>query len=239
MSGHDEQRKSQGDASIELVLQLAEPRGDDRVIDYGAGVGALTFALAPKVHAIAAVDDRPAAIEEARRLGAEVGIDNVTCSAVDLYALPFPHDSFSLGVSRLAIHRLPQPVPAFKELARTIDVGGRIVVLDIVVDTDVDRYINELAKLSDPAHRRHATRAEHLDSFAKAGLALTGEAGDRQTVDLKYWLEARAVDPDHADLIRTRLQEFPLKIQTAIDLAVADKMATFSYDIVAFRLERA
>ena len=110
---------------------------------------------------------------------------------------------------------------------------------DLLVNPDVHRALNELARLSDPAHRRFATHEEFLEQFAKAGLAVVEERQLHRTVNLEYWLEAAAVDPSRAGLIRTRLQELPLKAQTALDLAVADDLVSFSYDDVGFRLERA
>jgi SAM-dependent methyltransferase len=228
-----------GDPSIELVLEVAEATARDVVADVGCGGGVLSFALAPAVSSIAAVDDRREAIDEARRLAVEVGVDNVAFSAVNLYALPFSSESFTLAVSRNAIHRFREPVAALKEMARSLTPAGRVVVYDTVVTPDVDRYLNELARLADATHRRHCSRDEFFYQFENAGLKVEVERQDRRTVDLAYWLEAAAVDSDRAELIRRRLQELSLKVQTAIDLAVSDRLVSFSYDVVCFRLTHA
>lgn len=225
------------DPSIDLIVELAALSSDDRVIDVGAGAGVAAFAVARDVASVDAVDNRPETIDEARRLNLEAGAENVTFSLVDFYALPYPDGEFSLAVCRNAIHRLPEPVMALAEMVRVVAPGGRLIVSDIVVDEQLDRYINELARLSDHAHRRHCTHDEFLDQFVQAGLRVSDERQARRTVDLDFWLEAAAVDADRAELIHTRLQEFPLKIQTAIDLAVADRLVSFSYDVAAFRLE--
>lgn len=239
MSDERAPRRIQGDPSIELVIEVAEATADDVVVDVGCGVGVMSFALAPAVSSIAAVDDRPEVIEEAQRLTTEVGAGNVEFSAVNLYALPFTNDSFTLAVCRNAIHRFREPVAALKEMARVLTPAGRLVVYDMVVTPDVDRYLNELARLADSTHRRHCLREEHLELFEKAGLKVEVERRDRRTVDLAYWLEAAAVDSDRSDLIRRRLQELSLKVQTAIDLAVSDRLVSFSYDVACFRLARA
>jgi SAM-dependent methyltransferase len=136
------------------------------------------------------------------------------------------------------LHRFPEPVAALKEMARVLTPDGRLVIYDLLVSPELDRSLNELARLSDPAHRRFATHEEFLEQFAKAGLTVVQERRLHRTVNLEYWLEAAAVDPSRADLIRTRLQELPLKVQTALDLAVADDLVSFSYDDIGFRLER-
>jgi len=235
----DDPQRIPGDPSLEVVIELAAPRHDDRVLDVGTTVGATAFALAPAVASVAAVDNRLDTIDEARRLGREVGVDNVAFSVANLYGLPFPDAAFTLITCRNALHRFPDPVNALREMVRVLAADGRIVVYDLVVTPELDRYLNELARLSNPGHRRHSTRDEFLDQFAAAGLTVADERALRRTIDLEYWLDAAAVDAGMAGVIRGRLQELPLTVQTAIDLVVADNLTSFSYDDVGFRLERA
>jgi SAM-dependent methyltransferase len=234
----DQPTRIHGDPSLELVLELAAPRGDDRVVDVGTTVGATAFALAASVAGVEAVDSRQDTIDEARRLSSEVGVTNVNFTVANLYALPFPDGAFTLATCRNALHRFPEPVAALREMVRVVTPTGRLVIYDMVVTDDLDRHLNELARLSDAGHHRHATHAEFLEEFAKAGLRVVEERRLHRTVNLDYWLEAAAVDTGRADLIRTRLQELPLKVQTAIDLVVADDLVSFSYDDIGFRLER-
>ena len=228
-----------GDPSLEVVVDLATPRPNDRVLDVGTTVGATAFTLAPQVASVEAVDNRLDTIDEARRLSREFGADNVAFSVANLYNLPFPDGAFTLVTCRNALHRFPDPINALREMARVLASDGRIVAYDLVVTPELDRYLNELARLSNPGHRRHSTRQEFLDQFAAAGLAVADERTIRRTIDLEYWLDAAAVDAGMAEVIRGRLQELPLKVQTAIDLSVADNLTSFSYDDVGFRLERA
>ena len=234
-----DQSHIQGDPSLELVLELAAPTARDRVIDVGTTVGSTAFALGPTVASVLAIDNRPDTIAEALRLSREVGVDNVSFTLGNVYALPLADGAFTLVTCRNALHRFPEPVEALKEMARVMTPEGRLVLYDLLVDPDLDRALNELARLSDPAHRRFSTHEEFLEQFAKAGLTVVEERRLHRTVNLDYWLEAAAVDPSRADLIRTRLQELPLKVQTALDLAVADDLVSFSYDDIGFRLERA
>ena len=234
----NKQSRIQGDPSLEMVLELAAPTARDRVIDVGTTVGSTAFALGPSVASVLAIDNRPDTIAEALRLSREVGVENVSFTLGNVYALPLADGAFTLVTCRNALHRFPEPVAALKEMARVLTPGGRLVIYDLLVSPELDRSLNELARLSDPAHRRFATHEEFLEQFAKAGLTVVKERRLHRTVNLEYWLEAAAVDPSRADLIRTRLQEFPLKVQTALDLAVADNLVSFSYDDIGFRLER-
>ncbi len=224
--------------SLDLLVDLARPTKHDTVLDYASGAGMAGFALAPEVGEVKAADELSDTLDEGRRLAAELGLDNVEFRLVDLYALPYPDQTFSLVVCRNAFHRLPEPVSALAELQRVLTPAGRIIILDSVVDAVTDRAYNDLARLREPAHRRHY-RVEELDALAeRAGLAVKRHARLRRTTDLAYWLQAAAVPQPKAELIRNRFRELPVDVQAALDVAFTDRAVSFSYDIAGLRLER-
>jgi hypothetical protein len=130
-------------------------------------------------------------------------------------------------------------VSALEELLRVLAPTGRVVVLDAVVDETADKAFNEIARLREPAHRRHY-RADELEELAtRAGFGVRGRGEVRRTIDLDYWLQAAAVPPPKAELIRGRIKALPLDVQMRLDLAFSDKAVSFSYDVLGLRLERA
>jgi len=129
---------------------------------------------------------------------------NISFGLADLYTLPFEDGAFSLVVCRGAFHRLPEPVAALREMARVLSRGGRIVIVDTVVDEVTDTPLNDLARLREPSHRR-LYRPEELGRFAaRAGLAVTEQQMERRTIDLGYWLQAADVSTEKGDMIRSR-----------------------------------
>lgn len=227
------------DASLDLLVDLARPTSHDRVLDYATGAGMGGFTLAPEVATVEAADELPDQLEEGQRLAAELGLFNVAFTLVDLYALPYGDGEFTLVVCRNALHLLPEPVAALGELQRVLSPGGRIVVLDAVVDEATDRAFNEVARLREPAHRRHYRAQELDDMVARAGLNIRQRGSVRRTIDLDYWLEAAAVPAPKAKLINGRFKALPVEVQAALDVAFSDRLVSFSYDVVGLRLERA
>lgn len=226
------------EASLEMLVELARPTSHDTVLDYSSGAGIAGFAVAPDVRHVEAADELPDTLDEGARLAGELGLVNVSFSLVDLYALPYDDGFFSLVVCRNALHLLPEPVAALTELLRVTSGGGRIVIVDPVVDEVTDKAFNDLARLREPAHRRHY-RPEELDGLvAPAGLRIKERRQLRRTIDLDYWLQAAAVPAAKAELIRGRLKGFPVEVQAAMDLAFADRLVSFSYDVCGVRLER-
>ena len=227
------------DASLGLLSELARPTSHDTVLDYASGAGTAGFDLAPDVRAVEAADELPDMLEEGRRLAGELGLVNVAFTLVDLYALPYKDGSFSLVACHNAFHLLPEPVTALGELLRVTSPGGRLVIVDPVVDPVTDKALNDLARLREPAHRRHY-RADELEKIvAQAGLRVARRGSLRRTMDLDYWLQAAAVPAAKAGLIRGRIKEFSVEVQAGMDIALSDRTVSFSYDIVGLRLERA
>ncbi len=227
------------DASLDLLVDLARPTSHDTVLDYATGAGMAGFTVAPDVATVEAADELPGMLEEGKRLGAELGLVNVAFTLVDLYSLPYKDGAFTLVVSRNAFHLLPDPATALAELQRVLSPGGRIVVLDRIVDETTDKAFNEIARLREPAHRRHY-RLEELEEIAgSAGFTVRRRESLRRTTDLDYWLQAAAVPPPKADLIRGRFKVLPVEVQARMDVAFSDRLVSFSYDVAGLRLERA
>ena len=227
------------DASLELLVDLARPTSHDTVLDYATGAGMAGFAVAPDVAAVEATDELPDMLEEGKRLAAELGLVNVAFTLVDLYALPYKAGAFSLIVCRNAFHLLPEPATALAELQRVLSAGGRIVLLDPIVDETTDKAFNEIARLREPAHRRHYRLEELAEIVERAGFGVRRQESLRRTIDLDYWLQAAAVPPPKADLIRGRFKILPVEVQTRMDVAFSDRIVSFSYDVAGLRLERA
>jgi len=113
------------------------------------------------------------------------------------------------------------------------------VLVDPVVDEVTDKAYNDLARLREPAHRRHY-RAEEIEELAAGtGLRVTRRGSARRTTDLAYWLQAAAVPAAKAALIRERFRGLPIEVQASMDLAFSDRLVSFSYDVLGLRLEPA
>jgi SAM-dependent methyltransferase len=227
------------DATLDLLVDLARPTSHDAALDYACGAGIAAFAVAPEARVVEAADELPDMLDEGRRLAGELGLGNVSFTLVDLYALPYDDGSFSLVVCRNAFHRLPEPVAALAELLRVISGGGRIVVVDPVVDEVTDKAYNDLARLREPAHRRHY-RPDEIEQLAAAvGLRVARRGDVRRTTELDYWLQAAAAPPPKAALVRDRFTRLPVDVQARMDVTFSDRMVSFSYDVLGVRLERA
>jgi len=122
------------------VVELAEPREDDRVVDLGAGTGLLTLALAPRVADVVAVDYSAAMLERLDALAASDGVHNLRTVEADLRRLPLEDECATLLVSNYAFHHLDDPGKelALSEARRVLQPGGRLIVCDMMFSLSLE-----------------------------------------------------------------------------------------------------
>lgn len=119
-----------------MLCRVLQQEGSDawdetgRVLDCGAGTGALALALARVVPApfqLDAIDLSMPMLECARTGLREAGLD-ATLRQGDVCALPYPDDTFDLVMSAHLLEHLPDPRVALAEMVRVLKPGGRLVV---------------------------------------------------------------------------------------------------------------
>jgi ArsR family transcriptional regulator len=110
------------------VLGLIDP--SLTVGDLGCGTGQLTETVAPHVHRVIAVDASPEMLDAARgRVGER---PNVDIRQGDLEALPIQAGELDAAMLSLVLHYSPDPARALTEVARVLQPGGRVLIVDML-----------------------------------------------------------------------------------------------------------
>ena len=113
------------------MVELAEPRPGDRVLELACGAGGPGLASAPLVAPDGEVVVSDVAVEMtaiAARRAAERGLANVTPRVLDLEAVDEPDASFDVVHCREGLMLVPDPDRAAREIRRVLRPGGRAVV---------------------------------------------------------------------------------------------------------------
>ncbi len=224
--------------ALDLLIELADARPDDVALDYAVVPSLAVFAVAPIVSSLQAVAERPDICEEGRRLAAELDLANVDFQLADLLALPHQPETFSLTTCCEGLHLLTDPIAALSELRRVTSSGGRIVLVEPVVDEVLDGPFNDLARVVDPSHRRYFLQAELELLTREAGLRVARKGFVRRTIDLEYWAQAAGAPATRATLVSEQFRSLPIEAQMRLDAAFSDAAISFSYDLCGLRLER-
>jgi ArsR family transcriptional regulator len=110
------------------VLGLIDP--SLTVGDLGCGTGQLTETVAPHVHRVIAVDASPEMLDAARgRVGER---SNVDIRQGELEALPIQAGELDAAMLSLVLHYSPDPARALAEVARVLQPGGRVLIVDML-----------------------------------------------------------------------------------------------------------
>ena len=122
------------------LVDRLDPDPAARVLEVGAGSGALTGALAGRVRSVRATDFAPQMIEVLGERMEAAGIDNVQCDVMDGQSLDVEDSSFDAGASAFALMLFPDRAKGFSELCRAVRPGGRVMVSAWSGARDVRRH---------------------------------------------------------------------------------------------------
>jgi ubiquinone/menaquinone biosynthesis C-methylase UbiE len=138
---HHVQSSAAFGAVLDAVLERAEPRPTDRVVDLGAGTGYVTLALAPSVDGVVAADLAKPMVDALAEKAASRCLSNVHSLVVDLSHLDLPESSVDLVVSNYALHHLTDDdkLALVARASRWLRPGGRFVVADMMFGRGTSR----------------------------------------------------------------------------------------------------
>lgn len=130
-----------------LIAALPDVAGK-QVLDFGAGRGELSVALAKLGAVVTGIDIGKDLIAVARRVAA---INNVECDFVvgSIDKLTFPNDSFDFIVGKAILHHLPirGVCDALSEAYRVLKPGGMAVFFEPLEDSRVFDFLQNLVPI--------------------------------------------------------------------------------------------
>lgn len=177
-----------------LALQPGET-----VVDLGSGAGIDVFLAADAVGPtgqVIGVDMTPEMLLRAQRNAKKAGVTNAEFREGRLESLPVESGTVDAITSNCVINLVPDKAVVFKEIARILKPGGRIVISDIILDKPLPPAIEKDVYAYVGCISGAAMREDYFGMIREAGL------GDIEVLkDIDYG----AVVIDHAPTEAERL----------------------------------
>jgi arsenite methyltransferase len=155
-------------------LAHAAVQPGETVLDLGSGAGFDAFLAAREVGPtgrVIGVDMTPEMLERARRNAEATEFRNVEFRAGRIEALPVEDASVDVVISNCVINLVPDKAAVYREVARVLRPGGRVVVSDVVLERPLPPIVAESVAALTGCVAGAALRAEYLQAVEAAGLA--------------------------------------------------------------------
>ena len=168
-----------GGPDLEAMREIATLRGDERILDLGAGAGHTALFFAPGVRRVDAIDLAGPMLAQGRRLASERGLGNIHWHRGEAEALPFEDSAFDIVTSRQSAHHFPDLAAALAEVHRVLRESGRFILVDTVAPEDHagETFLNAFEILRDISHVRDHAVSHWLRMLDEAGFEARAEAG--------------------------------------------------------------
>ena len=180
-----------------LLDDLLVLHGDERVLDVGAGTGAFSFAVAPRVREVVAVEQNDELAARARA-DAPPNVEVLTGDGEHLTLEPF---SFDLTGCLRVLHHTRRPELMLAELVRMTRPGGTILVADQLAPVDplAAGELNLFERARDPSTTRVLSDADLRALFDANNLVLRREKVVHEQRDLDSYLDLAGCDGAERD----------------------------------------
>jgi arsenite methyltransferase len=187
-------------------LAHAALRPGETVVDLGSGAGFDAFLAAREVGPtgrVIGVDMTDDMLRRARDNAAKAGLANVEFRKGLIESLPVDDSSVDVVVSNCVINLVPDKAAAYREAARVLRPGARLIVSDVVLDAPLPASIAASAEALTGCVAGAALRTDYLGTIAAAGFGDVEVLADRGfgaivldvvPADLRRDAEAAGVD---------------------------------------------
>jgi arsenite methyltransferase len=127
-------------------VAIAGLKEGEVVLDLGSGAGLDMFHAARKVGStgrVIGVDMTQAMLDKARHGADQLGLDNVEFRLGDIEELPIEDETVDVIISNCVINLAPNKVKVFQEAFRVLRPGGRLMISDIVLETQLPEEMRQ------------------------------------------------------------------------------------------------
>lgn len=201
-----------------LVAQAGPPAA--LALDIGCGGGHLSFALAPLVTRVVALDPSPGMLAAVAESAATRGLGQIETRQGTAEALPFADSTVPLVCTRYSAHHWTRLEAAVREIGRVLAPGGHALVIDTLGHESplVDTFMQAIELLRDPSHVRNRSVAEWRSLLRSARLIELEHAEWATRLEFASWVERMRTPAERVAVIRSLQEGAPQEVREALQI---------------------
>jgi len=186
--GYDRQALDAAPEGANLGLGCGAPlthaalQAGETVLDLGSGAGFDAFLAAREVGAtgrVIGIDMTDDMLARARDNAAKTGVTNVEFRKGLIENLPVEDATVDVIISNCVINLAPDKAAVYREAARVLRPGGRLIVSDVVLNAPLPLAVAASAEAFTGCVAGASLRAIYLKTIADAGLIAVEVLSDR------------------------------------------------------------
>lgn len=205
---------------LERAKSLVVQAAPGQALDIGCGGGHLSFALAPQVTRMVALDPSPAMLAMVSKTAATRGLSQIAPRLGRAESLPFADASFPLVCTRYSAHHWTRLEAALREMGRVLAPGGHALVIDALGHEDplIDTFLQSIELLRDPSHVRNRSATEWRSLLWSARVIELERAEWPTRLEFASWVARMNTPADRVAVIRSLQERAPREVQEALQI---------------------
>lgn len=199
-----------------LVAQALPP--GSAALDIGCGGGHLSFALAPHLARVVALDPSAGMLAAVSEAAAARGLGQIEVRQGNAQSLPFGDGALPLICTRYSTHHWTRLEEALAEMVRVLAPGGHALIIDTLGHEDalVDTFLQSIELLRDPSHVRNRSLSQWRALLQAAGLIELEHAEWPIRLEFSSWVARMHTPADRVGVIRSLQEGAPQEVRQAL-----------------------
>lgn len=175
---------------LDYTLDSVQPAATDTVLEVAAGTCACGRTFSPFVKTVVCLDATDTMLQVGQQYALENHLHNMIFVKGYAEELPFLDDSFDIVLSRLAFHHFTDTDSIFREMARVLKPGGKLVMIDMEApDEHLRKTADTIETLRDPSHVKKLSKNEMQNLYSCNNIVIEKCEASIIQVHLSDWLD--------------------------------------------------